>query len=107
MSEMPTTSKAYYSPVKSLIVKRRGQMLVHSCIYYHMADNVVTDHQWQAWANELAELQKAHGTAWGFYDAQFEGWDGSSGYALPTDEYVRTKAEAILRHATITGRNKT
>lgn len=73
-------------------------MLVHSRIYYVLGDNVVSDHQWQAWANELAALQAEHPEPIGFYDKEFAGWDGSSGYDLPLkDEWVINKTAHVLR----------
>ena len=92
------TSRDYYSPIKSLIIRRRAQMLVHSYIYYHLHDNIVSDHEWQDWANELRDLQKEHGELWGYYDADFKDWNGSSGFQLPTDEHVHTHALRLLNH---------
>ena len=80
------------------LVHLRRLMLLHSCIYYHLNDSVVSDHQWQAWANELAELQAASPAAVdiGFYDEHFATWDGSTGYHLPVDPGILDSAQRLL-----------
>ena len=80
------------------IRQRRAQMLVHSFIYYRLNDNVVSDHDWQRWANELVELQALHPEGIGFYDEEFIGWDGSTGYHLPNDPWVHSKAMQLLEY---------
>ena len=49
-------------------------MLIHSHIYYEMDDNIVDDHTWQRWADELAEIQDKNPDKCkiGFYDKEFE-----------------------------------
>ena len=79
------------------IKQRRAQMLVHSYIYYKLGDNIVSDHQWQQWADELVVLQNKYPHPVGFYDVVFASWDGSTGYHLPHDEWVVNKANYILR----------
>ena len=44
--------------IKELIKRRRLQMLVHSAIYYDMDTQIITDDQWQRWADELQKLQE-------------------------------------------------
>ena len=85
--------------IKELIKQRRSQMLIHSCIYYQMDTNVVSDDTWQKWANELAELQEKYPSCckikW--FDRHFYGWDGTSGAFLPLkDTWVWNKAAEIL-----------
>lgn len=79
-----------------LLVRRRRQMLVHSCLYYRMNATLVDDHVWQAWANELVDLQRQHGTVHGFYDQEFADWDASTGYHLPADADVQNAALRLL-----------
>ena len=43
--------------IQELIKRRRAQMLIHSCIYYEMNTNIVSDDTWQKWADELESLQ--------------------------------------------------
>lgn len=78
-----------------LIRQRRTQMLVHSYLYYWTNDTLVSDHEWQAWANELADLQRAHPAAIGFYDAEFRDWTGDTGMHLPQDDWVREKVQLV------------
>ena len=66
------------------IQQRRYQMLVHSYIYYELDSNIVSDTQWQNWANELAELQAKYPSIAEqvIYAEDFEGWNGSTGAFL-------------------------
>lgn len=83
--------------VASRVEHLRRLMLVHSCIYYDMNTNVVNDHKWQEWADELTTLQLLHGHEFGFYDQAFEGWNGSTGYHLPLgDADVIRAAQRLL-----------
>lgn len=82
------------------IKQRRAQMLVHSCIYYELNDNIVSDHKWQEWADELEKLQKENPQLLniGFYDQHFQDWDGATGNHLPhRDSWVYNKALYLLR----------
>jgi len=81
------------------IRQRRSQMLVHSCLYYDMDESIIDDHTWQRWADELAELQNEHPKHCkiDFFDEEFQGWDGTSGYHLPLrNPWVRSKSSQIL-----------
>ncbi len=69
--------------VRATIVRRRRQMLVHSCMYYMLDEALIDDHKWQAWAFDLAELQRRFGYQAGFHDEAFKDWDGSTGFHLP------------------------
>lgn len=80
------------------IQQRRLQVLVHSCIYYELNQNVISDKQWDAWAKELVSLQKqypniAEQVIWA--DA-FLDFDGTTGFNLPLkDSWVMRKAVQI------------
>ena len=74
--------------IAELIQMRRLCLLIHSCIYYKLNTNLVTDKKWDEWARELVELQKNYPTIskqviW--YDA-FSDWDASTGAFLPLDD---------------------
>ena len=87
---------------KQEVKKLRSQMLVHSCIYYLLNDNLISDHEWTARAKKLAALQEKAKAKFGhcnigWYDAEFENWDGSSGFHLPhRDPWVLRKAHQLL-----------
>lgn len=76
-------------------------MLVHSCIYYKMDQNIISDAQWSRWGTELADLQNRYPeiskqVRWA---EAFEDWDGSSGAFLPLDDpWVVNKAQQLLHH---------
>ena len=73
-------------------------MLVHSCIYYTLNDSIVDDHTFDRWAIQLRKLQDRHGTEIGYYDEEFEGWTGDTGFHLPIrDPLVVAKAQRILK----------
>ena len=79
------------------IRQRRIQMLVHSYLYYEMDENVIDDHKWQQWADELVELQKQKMEI-GFYDEAFRDWTGASGAFLPFDKWVKDRAKKLLQY---------
>lgn len=87
------------SPLKTSsekIKQRRSQMLIHSYLYYHLDTSVISDDQWQQWANELQYLQDLFPDSIGFYDKVFIDWDGSTGMHLPKDNWIRDKAHQLL-----------
>lgn len=88
------------SAIKSKIRQRRAQMLIHSCIYYEMDSNIVSDHKWQEWADELEKLQRDNPDCCeiDFFDKEFKDWDGATGNHLPhRNSWVYTKALTLLR----------
>lgn len=91
------------SEIRSLIKKRRLQMLVHSCIYYELDESVISDHQWQSWADELAELIQKYpdlNRKIDQFDQYFSDWDGSSGFNLPhLNPWVLGKATGVLEYS--------
>lgn len=67
------------------IQQRRYQLLVHSCIYYHLNASCITDKQWDEWAKELCNLQSSYpqiSEKVTLYE-YFRDWDGSTGAFLP------------------------
>ena len=74
-------------------------MLIHSCIYYELNDNIISDHVWQKWADELQKLQEDHPEECkiDFWDWEFRNWDGATGNHLPhRNPWVYEKAKHIL-----------
>ena len=85
--------------IAELITRRRRQLLVHSIIYYHMNDNLITDDQWAKWAIELEKLQRDYPEiAKNCPRAkEFEDFDHSTGYNLPlNDPYAVATARRLL-----------
>lgn len=86
--------------IKSLIKRRRRQVLVHSYIYYELNDNIISDKQWSAWAEELENLQKQYpeeSAEVELYD-EFKGFDHSTGANLNYPDWVHSKALQLIRY---------
>ena len=85
--------------ITELIKRRRLQLLIHSCIYYGMDLNIIDDHTFDKWSDELVQLQTQYPdiskqVEW--YDA-FKDWDGSTGAFLPiNDAWVVAHAKYLL-----------
>lgn len=85
--------------IAELIQQRRYQMLIHSCIYYELDRNLISDKQWDAWAKELVKLQTEYPeiskqVRWYEY---FNDWDGTTGAFLPIrDSWVVLRAQQAL-----------
>lgn len=81
------------------IQQRRYQLLIHSCIYYHLDKNVITDAKWDAWAVELQNLQSSYpeiSKQVALYE-YFQDWDASTGTFLPiTLPWVISTAMRVL-----------
>lgn len=73
------------SEIAELINRRRRQILVHSFLYYQLNENIISDHTFDKWSKELADLQKQYPeeSKAGVYADEFKTFDGSSGYDLP------------------------
>ena len=86
--------------IASLIKQRRLQILVHSCIYYQLDSNIVSDEKFDEWAKELEKLMKENpGLYSDRFDYAFDSWDSSSGYNLPhRDPWVLGQAEYLLNN---------
>lgn len=86
--------------IRSLILRRRLQILVHSCIYYELDGNLISDRTWSTWAKELVKLQKEYPRIARRVDyaQEFQGFDGSTGFNLPTrNPEIMNKALYLLK----------
>lgn len=95
--ERPIT---YDNPVAALIQRKRYQMLVHSLLYYELDINLISDHKWQEWAQELVQLQQENPNIASkvIFAEAFKDFDGSTGFNLPyTDEQIVKIAGRLLR----------
>lgn len=74
-------------------------MLIHSCLYYHLNCNIITDAQWDKWARELNTLQTHYPDIAKqviLYE-YFSDWDASTGAFLPiTEPWVVAKAKTFM-----------
>jgi len=77
----------------------RSMLLIHSYLYYQMDDPLISDEQWQVWAEELKILQKDGNITIGWYDKEFADWDGTTGVHLPGDKWVVRKALNLWSYA--------
>lgn len=75
----------YDDLIAAKIQQRRYQILVHSLLYYDLDINLISDHQWAEWAQELASLQDAnpHIASRVIFAEAFKGFDASTGFNLP------------------------
>ena len=81
------------------IQQRRLQILIHSCIYYEMNQNIISDKKWDEWAKELKKLQEDYPdiSRQVMWYPDFKDWDASTGAFLPLkDEWVVKKAKWLL-----------
>ena len=86
--------------IRTLILRRRLQILIHSCIYYEFDENIIPDSTWSAWAVELAKLQEEYPEIAKRvdYHEDFKGFDGSTGFNLPLrSPEVMGKARYLLK----------
>jgi NAD-dependent DNA ligase len=74
-------------------------MVVHSYLYYVLDTPIVSDDQWQAWADELTKLQTENPDCCKikYYDREFFDWTGDTGMHLPKTPHVQARAKQILR----------
>ena len=79
----------------ALIRRKRGQMMIHSFLYYQAHSPIWSDDKWQEVANELVILQKEHGATIGFFDELFQDWTGDTGMHL-CNEYAKQKAYQLI-----------
>lgn len=89
--------------IKSKIRQRRKQILIHSCIYYRLDDNIISDYKYDMWGKELGKLQREYPELSKQVPDYYEWFkdytpECTSGYNLPIylPEVIAT-AEYILR----------
>lgn len=86
-----------FGSIADLIKRRRLQILIHSCMYYELDTNIISDYTYDCWAKELEQLMKEHPNAYSDrFDSAFAKWDRASGYDLPhRDPWVYSKAQYL------------
>lgn len=91
------------SEIAELIVRRRRQILIHSCIYYKYGKGVITDHQFDKWSRELLQLMNnnpefINKLEWWM---DFEDFTATGGSHLPSmeNDWVERKANQLMEYA--------
>jgi NAD-dependent DNA ligase len=84
--------------IEELINRRRRQILVHSCIYYQFNTSIIPDKQFDAWAYELAALQRTYPDIANkcAYAQEFADFDGTTGFHLPMYGWIVDKAQNLI-----------
>ena len=84
-------------PTAELIKRRRLQMLIHSCLYYELDAELISDAQFDAWALELATLLNENPDVYSDrFDQYFIDWTGDTGMHFNhRDPWVLSKAEYL------------
>ena len=89
--------------IKADILRKRQQILVHSCLYYRFDTNLIEDYQYDRIGKSLAELQIKYPELSKEVEYKYKafetfGQDGCySGYNLPTsDPDVVRKAQRLM-----------
>ena len=96
----PETFSGTELSIAQLIQRRRLQLLVHSCIYYELDRNIISDTQFDLWGKELVELQANYPNVAEriCYHEAFKNWEGNTGAFLPyRDPWVLRKARYLLQ----------
>lgn len=85
--------------IASEIHRLRMNMLVHSCMYYQLNANTITDAQFDRMAQRLAALQQKHPIiSKRVPNAEFfKDWDGFTGYHLPLDDSKLIEKSIYIR----------
>lgn len=87
--------------IYELIKRRRLQILVHSCIYYELNQNIISDATFNSWSKQLVDLQNKYpeiSKKVKFYE-DFKDFDGSTGFNLPYDDIdVISRATSLLKY---------
>lgn len=85
--------------VQEEIKRLRLNVILHSCIYYEMNENIWDDITFDLKCKHLVDLLAKHPKVYSDrFDKYFEGWDGSSGFHFPhRDPWVHGKAEMMVK----------
>jgi NAD-dependent DNA ligase len=87
--------------IEELIHRRRRQILVHSIIYYKNGESIIPDATFDAWAQELARLQKEHqqlSESIPYMRYAFADFGGETGFHLPMNDPASNRvADELLK----------
>jgi NAD-dependent DNA ligase len=93
-------SLTFDDTVKELILRRRRQLLVHSCIYYRFGTSIIDDAQFDSWSYELVALQQSYPAFANEVEfaKEFKEFDGTTGFDLPQYGWIISKAQQLLNY---------
>jgi NAD-dependent DNA ligase len=82
---------------KEKINQLRYKMMIHSYIYYRLGDSIIDDSDFDRWGNELVALQEKYPQIASecVYAEAFLGFDATTGFHLPRDEWVERTANRL------------
>lgn len=87
------------TPERIFLKRRWFQVLVHSCIYYRLNTNIISDSKWNKWAKELYSMvhkypRIAKSMPWSKELLKF---NPATGFDLPmNDPWVLAKAQQLV-----------
>lgn len=90
----------FYNDVNT-IMQRRDQMFIHCHLYYNLCRPIISDSQWQLWADELRDLQNKYPVKLGFYDEYFVDWDATTGFNLTIPNSYKMLIDTMKPNALI------
>lgn len=83
--------------IQRLIDNLRWFVALHSHIYYDLGEAVVSDEAWDRKARKLGNLQATHSPhAGSWFNEEFDGFTGDTGYHLPTTPALEEQAERLI-----------
>lgn len=82
------------------ITRRRKQIMVHSVIYYRMADSLWSDFEFDRYAKQLVQLQADYPkeASEAIFAEEFKDFDGTTGFQFIDNPWAIRKAEELIKY---------
>lgn len=73
---------------------------IHSVLYYHLSETIVSDSTFDEWSRELVTLQERYPRVakLAYRDDLFFNWTGATGFHLTPNTYSINRARWLLTH---------
>lgn len=78
--------------VADYILWARHEVMLHSCMYYYLADTLIPDYEWDMMAKDLGDIQDAYpdiSEEVNYYNEHFEDFNGCTGCHFPHLDFVQ------------------